>query len=197
MSKKSPENWKKNPKRAKIVAKILKIGYLKKKWTYVEKYTEGYKRTIFDRFILIYESMIAKKKKRVWLTFDCKLGQSDPIMIKLKLDMSCHWMYILSLKAISQSMLKKSPENSDGRTDGQTDGHCHSIIRPFFKRAYKNYPTPYTKWHHMAKMVDFKYVSINKFQGPILLTWFNFNYSTLGLILPWRVTRDVLRTRPS
>ena len=35
-------------------------------------------------------------------------------------------------------MLKKSPENSDGQTDGRTDGHCHSIIRPFFKRAYKN-----------------------------------------------------------
>ena len=26
-----------------------------------------------------------------------------------------------------------------GRTDGRTDGHCHSIIRPFFKRAYKNH----------------------------------------------------------
>ena len=24
------------------------------------------------------------------------------------------------------------------RTDGRTDGHCHGIIRPFFKRAYKN-----------------------------------------------------------
>ena len=47
-------------------------------------------------------------------------------------------MHIPSFKLISQSMLKKSPENSDGRTDGQTDGHCHSIIRPFFKRAYKN-----------------------------------------------------------
>ena len=50
-------------------------------------------------------------------------------------------MHIPSLKLISQSTLKKSPENSDGRTDGrtdgQTDGHCHSIIRPFFKRAYK------------------------------------------------------------
>ena len=49
-------------------------------------------------------------------------------------------MHIPSFKLISQSTLKKSPENSDGRTDGrtdgQTDGHCHSIIRPFFKRAY-------------------------------------------------------------
>ena len=51
-------------------------------------------------------------------------------------------MHIPSFKLISQSMLKKSPENSDGRTDGrtdgQTDGHCHSIIRLFFKRVYKN-----------------------------------------------------------
>ena len=47
-------------------------------------------------------------------------------------------MYIPSFKLISQSMLKNSPENPDGRTDGWTDGHCHGIIRPFFKRAYKN-----------------------------------------------------------
>ena len=46
-------------------------------------------------------------------------------------------MHIPSFKLISQSTLKKSPENSEGRTDGQTDRHCHSIIRPFFKRAYK------------------------------------------------------------
>ena len=30
-------------------------------------------------------------------------------------------MYIPSFKLISQSMLKKSPENADGRTDGRTD----------------------------------------------------------------------------
>ena len=43
-------------------------------------------------------------------------------------------MYIPSLKLIFQIMLKKSPENADGRTDGRTDertdGHCHGIIRP-------------------------------------------------------------------
>ena len=52
-----------------------------------------------------------------------------------------YWIYIPSFKLISQSMLKKSPENADGRTDRWTDrqtgGHCHGIIRPFFKRAYK------------------------------------------------------------
>ena len=35
-----------------------------------------------------------------------------------------------------KARLKKSGKL--GRTDGRTDGHCHSIIRPFFKRAYKN-----------------------------------------------------------
>ena len=48
-----------------------------------------------------------------------------------------YWMHIPSFKLISQSMLKKSPEKSDGQMDGQTDGHCHSIIHPFFKRAHK------------------------------------------------------------
>ena len=36
-------------------------------------------------------------------------------------------------------MLKKVRKTrTDRRTDGPTDGHCHRIIRPFFKRAYKN-----------------------------------------------------------
>ena len=61
-------------------------------------------------------------------------------------------MYVPSFKLISQSMLKKSPENVDGRTDRRTDGHCHGIIRPFFKRAYKNlwiaYAGDETQWRH-------------------------------------------------
>ena len=28
---------------------------------------------------------------------------------------------------------------TDGRTDGRTDAEGYNIIRPFFKRAYKNY----------------------------------------------------------
>ena len=44
-------------------------------------------------------------------------------------------MHIPSFKLISQSTLKKVRKT---RTDGRTDGQCHSIIRPFFKRAYKN-----------------------------------------------------------
>ena len=63
--------------------------------------------------------------------------------MKLKLDMSCHLLNAYTKFQIDISKhVEKSPENSDGRTDGrtdgQTDGHCHSIIRPFFKRAYKN-----------------------------------------------------------
>ena len=62
--------------------------------------------------------------------------------MKLKLDMSCHLLnaYTKFQIDISKHVEKKSGKlgRTDGRTDGQTDGHCHSIIRPFFKRAYKN-----------------------------------------------------------
>ena len=61
--------------------------------------------------------------------------------MKLKLDMSCHLLnaYTKFQIDISKHIEKKSGKLgwTDGRTDGQTDGHCHSIIRPFFKRAYK------------------------------------------------------------
>ena len=39
-------------------------------------------------------------------------------------------MYIPSFKLISQSMLKKSPENADGRTDGRTDGQTDGRTLP-------------------------------------------------------------------
>ena len=61
--------------------------------------------------------------------------------MKLKLDMSCHLLnaYTKFQIDISKHVEKKSGKlgRTDGRTDGQTDGNCHSIIRPFFKRAYK------------------------------------------------------------
>ena len=40
------------------------------------------------------------------------------------------------LKACSRKVRKT---RTDGRTDRRTDGHCHGMICPFFKRAYKNY----------------------------------------------------------
>ena len=50
----------------------------------------------------------------------CKLGQSDPIVMKLKLDMSCHPLNAYTKFQIDISKhVEKSPENSDGRTDGQ------------------------------------------------------------------------------
>ena len=62
MSKKSPENWK-NSKRATIIAKIPKI----KNGNYIEEYTEGYLHTKYERFVLIYESMIAKNEFDLFL----------------------------------------------------------------------------------------------------------------------------------
>ena len=74
-------------------------------------------------------------KKWVWPTFGCKLGQSDPIVMQLKLDMSCH---LLNVYTKFQIDIPKHIEEKSGKR-GRTDGHCHGIIRPFFKRAYKNW----------------------------------------------------------
>ena len=47
-------------------------------------------------------------------------------------------------------------------------------------------------WKHVSKRVFVDFDTRN-----ILLNISNTHYSTLGPILPWCVTRDVLRTRPS
>ena len=76
-------------------------------------------------------------KKWVWPTFGCKLGQSDPIVMQLKLDMSCHLLNVYTKFQIDISKHVEEKSGKCGRTDGRTDGHCHDIIRSFFKRAYK------------------------------------------------------------
>ena len=89
----------------------------------------------------IYFDLWGHWKKKGWPTFGCKLRQSDPIVTKLKLDMSCQLLNVYTRTKFQIDISKhveKSPENADERTDGQTDGHCHGTIRPFFKRAYKN-----------------------------------------------------------
>ena len=58
---------------------------------------------------------------------------------KLKLDMSCQLLNVYTkFKLLFQSMLKKVRKTV---MDGQADGYGHGIIRPFFKRAYKNQQT--------------------------------------------------------
>ena len=57
----------------------------------------------------------------------CKLGQSDPIMMKLKLDMSCHLLNVYTKfeNDISKHLEKKSRKlgpTDSGRTDRRTDG---------------------------------------------------------------------------
>ena len=56
-----------------------------KKGYNVAKYTAAYLHTKFQEFTMIYKATIVKIE-----FFCCKLGQSDPIVMKLTLDMSCH-----------------------------------------------------------------------------------------------------------
>jgi hypothetical protein len=41
-----------------------------------------------------------------------------------------------------------------GRTDGRTDGQRHNIIRPVFRRAYKNYLYPPPLLQQVGKSFD-------------------------------------------
>ena len=55
-------------------------------------------------------------------TFGCKLGQSDPIVMQLKLDMSCHLLNVYTKFQIDISKHVEEKSGKPGRTDGQTDG---------------------------------------------------------------------------
>ena len=128
----------KNPKRAKIIAKILKIIFFQK----TELMSKVYSRPPVYQIWRIYLDLWGHDcKKWVWPTFCCKLGQNDPIVMQLKLDMSCHLLNVYTKFQIdiSKHVEEKSGKRgrTDGRTDGQTDrrtdGHCHGIIRPVFQ----------------------------------------------------------------
>ena len=86
-------------------------------------YTAGHLCTKFEEFILLSEARIAKKW--VWPTFRSKLDQSDPIVMQLKLDMSCHLLNVYTKLQIdiSKQVEEKSGKRrwTDGRTDRRTD----------------------------------------------------------------------------
>ena len=84
-------------------------------WTHVAMYAQGHLCTNFERFILIYEALIAKKW--VWPSFSCTVGQSHSIVIKRKPNMSCHLLNVFTKFQIDISEnVEKSPENSVGWT---------------------------------------------------------------------------------
>ena len=109
----------KNPKHNKYNRQNSNYIFFAKIGTYVEQYRAGHLCTKFERFILICEAMIAKKC--VSPTFGCKVCQSDPIDMKIKLDILCH---IRNVYAKFQTDIPRhveiSPENSDRRMDGRT-----------------------------------------------------------------------------
>ena len=139
-SRKKARKTSKNPKRTKIIAKNSENDIFTIKRNLCR---EVYNRPSVYQIWRIYLDLWGHDcKKWVWPTFGCKLGQSDPIVMQLKLDMLCHLLNVYTKFQIdiSKHVEEKSgkPGRTDGRTDRRTDGHCHGIIRPFFKRAYKN-----------------------------------------------------------
>ena len=58
-------------------------------------------------------------QKMGWPTFGCKLGQSDPIVIQLKLDMSCHLLNVYTKFQIDILKHAEKKSGKRGRTDGR------------------------------------------------------------------------------
>ena len=56
------------------------------------------------------------KKKWVWPTFGCKLGQSDPIVMQLELDM-CHLLNVYTKFQIDISKHVEDKSEKRGPTD--------------------------------------------------------------------------------
>ena len=167
LKKSTKKAWKatKNSKRAKIIVKIPKI-FVAKTRTYVKKYTAGHLCTKFEEFILIYEAVIVKHE------FDLLLAVNYDKVTQLwcNSNSTCqatYWMYIPSFKLISQSMLEKVRKpRTDGRTDGRMDWHCHSMICPFLKQAYK-------KWKSQVQpmLITGQTISCNGVYQSLVTKW--------------------------
>ena len=113
----------KNSKRTKMIAKILKTIFLQKR----NLCREVCSRPPVYQIWRIYLDLWGHDcKKWVWPTFGCKLGQSDPFVMQLKLDMSCHLLNVYTKFQIdiSKHVAEKSGKRgrTDGRTDRRTDG---------------------------------------------------------------------------
>ena len=61
-------------------------------------------------------------KKWVWLTFGCKLGQSDPNVMQLKLDISCHLPNVYTKFQIDIWKHVEEKSGKRGRTDRGAEG---------------------------------------------------------------------------
>ena len=137
----------KNPKRAKIIAKISKMNILKKqKQTYVDCIQRA---TYVPNLKDVSWFMRPWLQKNVSPIFSCKVGQSDPVVMKLKLDMSCHLLNVYSKFQIDISKHAEKKSGKLGRVGKRTNVRTeswHGTIRPFFEWVYKNEENSSTKW---------------------------------------------------
>ena len=67
------------------------------------------------------------------------------------------------------------------------DSSLYIILPKWISDGHMAFPSP------TNDLIQLKYITLTDVEMPCFI----YHYSTLGLILPWRVTRDVLRTRPS
>ena len=83
-------------------------------------------------------------KKWVWPTFGCKLGQNDPIVMQLKLDMSCRLLNVYTKFQIDISKHVEEKSEKRRQTDGRTlpRHNTSRFSNGRIKRVTCNFRTP-------------------------------------------------------
>ena len=140
----------KNPKRTKIIAKILKIIFSQK----TELMSRGIQQATCVPNLKNLSWFMRPWLQKMGLTYfwlqtrskwpNCDATQTRHVVPPTECIYQVSNWY---LKACWRKVRKtrtdgrtdgRTDRRTDGQTDRRTDGHCHGIIRPFFKRAYKN-----------------------------------------------------------
>ena len=77
----------------------------------------------------------------------------------------------------------------DGRTDGRTDGHHHTIIRPVWRRAYKNYCMMWKVLSQGIHMWNMKVLSlvVHKLWPRLKFLKSRSNFKVKNYCMMWKV----------
>ena len=99
---------------------------------------------------VVPDSLGHECKECIRTTFAYKVGQSDPIVMKLNV-----WHHIPNVYTKFQIDISKHFEKSLGNSDWQMDRHNHGITEPFFTWVYKKRYQP-SDSRYVSQICKFK-----------------------------------------
>ena len=136
-------------------------------------------------------------KKWVWPTFGCKLDQSEPIVMQLELDMSCHLLNVYTkfqidiLKHVEEKSGKRgrTNEQTDGRTLGCSPGWHRAIICTNARILLNGtLDSKFSEILVKIHILSFKKMHLKMLSANLYPFWLGLNVLTLLQIHVWCLT---------